>query len=177
MSAEVTQQALANAGGLAAVGGSMIAGIVAVLKWVLPFAINLWSEKGKELASLRSENIAKETELEKLRQKSAQDTLDELRRITGNHGEQLLLHSREMQEMRGVVTTMNGHMVTFLSYRPTLDKMAAVFDRIKEKESQAEKPSAARDTHPSTVRTGPGNLQVGPDAVLVRSKKTGDAAE
>ncbi len=165
-----TETAFVQIGSIVITTGS----VAAVMKWLVPFIIRLYFEKKQENALTERRNIAMSIEREELRKRNSDLELGRLDALVQLHGEQIKQSTEQgkalggrMQELETALRHTDGHLEAFLLHKPTLEKVASVFESIKKKSDK----DAASKRETGAVNPYPSSEQVvlGPNAVMIKS--------
>lgn len=139
---------------------------VAMLKWLVPYIIQLWFEKKQETVQAERKNVAMAVELEELKKLNAEMQLRHLDEVVKLHstqmatlGTQLTNLGTSVDGLKGALGATDSQIAKLIPYMPMLERMSKVLDVIDRRAKDKEQT-------PKTEQ-----VQVGKDAVLVRDKK------
>ncbi len=172
--------ALSQIGGTAATASGAVAGAFIILKWLVPYVINLWFEKKSKIAELEAKNLALAVDLEATRKHNADLQIGRLDEIVKLHTEQITQFIRQSNrndvKMSELETTLRHtdsqlarwipHLAELERIIPHIDRLSVVLDQVMKRKNPPAK--AAPNTDPSGVTE---KVQIGPDAIMFRTKK------
>lgn len=149
---------------------------VTVLKWLVPYIIQLYFDKKQETIAAERKNTAMAVELEELRRKNADLQLAHLDEVVKLHttqmlgmGNQLASFCGQVAELKSALSHTDGELAKMIPYMPTLERIS---EWLKKMDDKAKHSSPAPAQAPATGKKTE-QVPIGKDSVLVRDKKGG----
>lgn len=128
-----TETAVVQIGSIAITSGAAIG----ILKWLVPYIIQLWADKQKEVAADKRKNLTMSIELEQARKQNSDDAIRANRAMVEILSTAVKSISSDVSSLKSALAHTDAELSTFASYVPLLERIKAALDSIDRKKSAA----------------------------------------